>query len=148
MSIQLNPATGGQVVAADTISSEEYEFVKITLGDAGNDDGPVSVNNPIPANVNQEAVPGTYFATGQLVVSTVTPGDMTSPTPALKGVSLKADPTNGHVVFVGNSTMAVNGTDGYALYPNESIFIPVNDASDIWLVTAGGFTCIVYWMVV
>jgi hypothetical protein len=48
--VTLNKATitGGEVVAADTIAAKQYQLIKLILGAAGVNDGPVSAANPLP----------------------------------------------------------------------------------------------------
>jgi hypothetical protein len=48
--VTLNKATipGGEVAAADTIAAKQYQLIKLILGAAGANDGPVSAANPMP----------------------------------------------------------------------------------------------------
>jgi hypothetical protein len=48
--VTLNKATvtGGEVVAADTIALKQYQLIKLILGAAGVNSGPVSAANPLP----------------------------------------------------------------------------------------------------
>lgn len=48
--IQLNQGSGGDVFAADDISSVKYARTKITLGADGVNDGDVSASNPMPVD--------------------------------------------------------------------------------------------------
>jgi hypothetical protein len=48
--VTLNKATipGGEVAAADTIAAKQYQLIKLILGAAGVNNGPVSATNPLP----------------------------------------------------------------------------------------------------
>jgi hypothetical protein len=48
--VTLNKASipGGEVVAADTIAAKQYQLIKLILGAAGVNSGPVSATNPLP----------------------------------------------------------------------------------------------------
>jgi hypothetical protein len=48
--VTLNKATipGGEVAAADTIAAKQYQLIKLILGAAGVNSGPVSAANPMP----------------------------------------------------------------------------------------------------
>jgi hypothetical protein len=48
--VTLNKATipGGEVAATDTIASKQYQLIKLILGAAGVNSGPVSAANPLP----------------------------------------------------------------------------------------------------
>jgi hypothetical protein len=55
---------------------------------------------------------------------------------ATKGVQLRAADANTGVVYVGKSTVttdSADATDGYPLAAGESLFVPVDDASKIYL---------------
>jgi|GEM_PF-1767258 len=55
---------------------------------------------------------------------------------ATKGVQLRAADANSGVVYVGQSTLTADtadATDGYPLAAGETLFVPVNDASKIFL---------------
>jgi len=50
-----------------------------------------------------------------------------------RGVLIKAKSANGGLIFIGSSTVDLN--NGVELNPNESVFIPTNDVSKIYIDT-------------
>ena len=50
--IQLNTGSGGDVFAADDISSVKYPRTKLTIGADGVNDGDVSASNPLPVDIS------------------------------------------------------------------------------------------------
>lgn len=54
--IQLNSGSGGDVFAADDISSVKYARTKLTLGADGVNDGDVSASNPMPVDISNGLV--------------------------------------------------------------------------------------------
>jgi hypothetical protein len=69
---------------------------------------------------------------------------------AAKGVQVKAAPTNTGIVYVGNSDVtadASDATDGFPLEAGDGLFVPVDDASKVYLIgSAAGqkvFYCVV-----
>lgn len=46
--VELNPGSGGAVVATDEIAGAQYQRMKLTLGGEGVNDGDVSSSNPLP----------------------------------------------------------------------------------------------------
>jgi hypothetical protein len=53
---QLNPGSGGDIVAADDIDGIKYQRVKLTLGADGINDGDLSAENPLPVSLAAVAV--------------------------------------------------------------------------------------------
>jgi hypothetical protein len=110
--------------------------------------GVVSVKNAAGAIINPatedtlKAQPS--FAHRRIAVGT-TPTQLTATaTPAKKGVLVKALAANTAPVYVGGPTVSI--TNGYELSPTEEVFIPVDDASKIYVVAASAQQ--VCWLVV
>lgn len=73
-----------------------------------------------------------------------------TPYRAAKGVQLKADAANSSTVYVGNADVtadAADGTDGFPLSAGEGLFVPVDDASKVYL-RAGASGQKVFWFAV
>ncbi|HEY4309854.1 MAG TPA: hypothetical protein VGN12_10420 [Pirellulales bacterium] len=57
---------------------------------------------------------------------------------ATKGVQLRAADSNTATVFVGHASLttdAADATDGFPLQAGEALFVPVNDAAKIFVVS-------------
>ncbi len=60
-------------------------------------------------------------------------------THAAKGVQLKAAAANTAVVYVGNSDVtadSADATDGFPLQSSDSLFLPINDPSKIFVIAS------------
>lgn len=83
------------------------------------------------------AVSGIQGLTGEIIVP-VPPNAPAAMGPASlvgnAGLVLQASPSNIAPVFVGNSTVTISS--GLWLLPGSSMFIPVNDASDVYVIAA------------
>ena len=83
------------------------------------------------------AVSGIQGLTGEIVVP-VFPNAPVPMGPATlvgnAGLMLQASPANTAPVYVGDSTVTVS--TGMWLLPGSSMFIPVNDASDVYVISA------------
>jgi len=55
--VELNPGSGGAVVATDEIGGAQYQRVKLTLGANGVNDGDVSSANPLPIQASALPLP-------------------------------------------------------------------------------------------
>lgn len=61
--------------------------------------------------------------------------------PASRGVQIKADEDNTGVVYVGNSGLTVltdEATDGFPLEAGEGLFVPIDDANKVFLISETG----------
>lgn len=77
---------------------------------------------------------------GQTTVGTSAVQLTTNAEVLVKGVLIKAAAANSASIFVGKAGVAATGATngGLALAAGEGIFIPVEDASTIWLISTTG----------
>ena len=71
-------------------------------------------------------------------------------TPTVRGVYVKADPTNTGVIYVGHSDVTTgataDATDGYRLSANEEVFISIDDANKVYVIGSAAGQA-VYWLI-
>lgn len=98
--VELNPGTGGDTVASDDISGQQYQRTKLTLGADGVNDGDVADGNPLP--VKPRAITWnapTFVSVG--IADTI----VLTATAARKGAVFVNDSTN--VIYLGIGAAAV-----------------------------------------
>ena len=96
----------------------------------------------VVADIENDVTPS--FAHGsKSSISTTAVQMITTSTRAFKGVLVKASTSNTGTIYVGSSSgVTADGGDsssGFPLAAGESLLVPTDDASDIWLIaTAAG----------
>lgn len=153
--VELNPMTGGSRVATDTIGTEEFQRVKLTLGADGVNDGDVSTTNPIPTKSgansgvdigdvtvnNTTSTPvftqhnQTGIGHGVKTVSTAGTDEALAGSTACKKVIIQSQTDNTGLIAVGAS--GVDATEatgtGVILYAGDSIEIDIDNLADIYI---------------
>ena len=103
----------------------------------------------LETNINSDISPD--FHTARTVIGTAAAQVVTTPMPnALKGVQLKAGPTNTGIVYVGKSGLTAGSaaaTDGLPLQAGEGLFIPIKDVSKVFAIGSAAAQDL-YWLVV
>ena len=59
--VELNYGAGGDVMAAEDLGTHKIQNVKINIGAAGVDGGPVETNNPLPVTTGSELISTTEY---------------------------------------------------------------------------------------
>ncbi|MHC1624453.1 MAG: hypothetical protein ACXQS2_00350 [Methermicoccaceae archaeon] len=104
------------------------EFQVLVIDSAGN----VVSDIPLSALLSVVATQPS-FKSGQTTVGTTAVRLTSEPTPAKKGVVIKADDDNTGSVYIGKDN-TVSTTIGFRLGAGQGITIEVDNASKIWLI--------------
>ena len=129
------PATppAGTKVAVDIIAGEDFQLMKLTLGDAGVDDGPISSANPMP--VSDVSTSNDMEGGGVVVVGTTAVA--VTFTGVTKAIIISADIANTGTLYVGKSNVTSAGANAFAcLEAGESLTIEYDDATNAVYVVA------------
>jgi len=114
---QLATPPDGTIVAVDPIGGEDFQLMKVVVGDIGTDDGPVSTANPMPTipgdGVAVDEVAGEKFQQIKITLGDDGADDGTvsaaNPIP-VTDVSVSTDMEGGGIVVVGTTAVAVTFT--------------------------------------
>ena len=118
------PSTGDTVRSEDVGGSVKVLATKIHLGIAGQDTGPVTSTNPLPASISSDVGSSNTFGQTTVGTTAVVVTSLTLP-PVTRGVTVKALNSNTGTVYVGNNSN-VSATTGFELGAGESVSLPVN----------------------
>ena len=130
--VELNPGSGGDIIAADLVGSVKYTRCKITLGADGSADGDVSSSMPMPASILPS---GTFVSYGQTAVGG-TYVNLANHA-AVRGVIIKALAGNTANIYVGNNNSVTTSgtTGGLELIPGDSIFLPLTNLNLVFCIS-------------
>lgn len=142
---------GARLYDTDTGGGTEWTLgVNLRSGGSGASAELGVTGNPLVTAIHGEAV-GAIAATGRNSdVDTAAEQLTTSVISTSKGVVVKADSSNAGVVYVGISTVTIataDATDGFPLRAGESVTIPVNSPSLIYVIASQN-NQVVHWMAV
>lgn len=144
----LNPGEGGDTIGADDVGGVKYVVDKIAFGPDGSVTL-VSLATGLPINlvksVSEAVVTGSKTTTANTAVALVS-----SSTPTTRGIVIKSSNDNSLNVYVGPSTVTpgtTSATDGFELSAGESISIPIDDVSKVYI-NATSSSIKVFWTMV
>lgn len=130
----LNPGEGGDTIGADEVGGVKYVVDKIAYGPDGSVTL-VSLTTGLPINlvksVSSAVVTGSKSTTANTAVALVA-----SSTPTTRGIIVKSANANSENVYIGPSTVTpgtTSSTDGFELYAGESMTIPIDDVSKVYV---------------
>jgi len=102
----------------------------------------------LESNLHYDVVDTIYH--GRTVIGTSATQIITLMPDAIKGVQLKAGPTNTGVIYVGVSGVTAAtavGTDGTPLSAGEGLFVPIKDVTLLYAIASAPAQDL-YWLVV
>lgn len=130
----LNPGEGGDTIGADEIGGVKYVVDKIAYGPDGSITL-VSLDTGLPINLVKSVSSSVITGSKTTVANTAVP--LTSGSiPTTKGVVVKSANANSENVYIGPSTVTpgtASSTDGFELFAGESLTIPVDDVSKVYV---------------
>jgi hypothetical protein len=128
----LNSMQGGDTIDTESIGGRgKLQRIKIVTGALDIDGGDVSSASPLPVSETSTAI-----ANGiKNVTTSGTPVQLLSSTTACTTVIVCAKPTNTGVIAVGASTViaASASLNSIPLMPGDSISLPINDVSKVYI---------------
>lgn len=130
----LNPGEGGDVIGADDVGGVKYVVDKIAYGPDGTVTL-VSLDTGLPINLVKSVSSSVITGSKTTVANTAVPL-VTGSVPTTKGVIVKSANANSENIYVGPSTVTpgtTSSTDGFELFAGESLTIPVDDVSKIYV---------------